>query len=31
MKVEVEPAGKGPTGKRRHPEFQRQVMDQLEQ
>ena len=28
--VAVEPAGKGPAGKRSAPEFQRQVMDQME-
>jgi hypothetical protein len=31
MQVDVEPAGKGPAGKRSAPEFQRQVMDQMEQ
>ena len=30
MQVDVEPAGKGPAGKRSAPEFQRQVMDQME-
>jgi hypothetical protein len=30
MQVDVEPAGKGPTGRRSAPEFQRQVMDQME-
>jgi hypothetical protein len=28
--VTVEPAGKGPRGRRSAPEFQRQVMDQME-
>lgn len=31
LNVAVEPAGKGPAGKRSAPEFQRQVMDQMEQ
>jgi hypothetical protein len=30
MKVDAEPAGKGPAGRRSAPEFQRQVMDQME-
>ena len=30
MQVDVEPAGKGPAGKRSAPEFQRQVMDQMD-
>ena len=30
MQADVEPAGKGPAGKRSAPEFQRQVMDQME-
>jgi hypothetical protein len=30
MQAAVEPAGKGPAGKRSAPEFQRQVMDQME-
>ena len=30
MRAEVEPAGKGPAGRRSAPEFQRQVMDQME-
>ena len=30
MQVDVEPAGKGPAGRRSAPEFQRQVMDQME-
>jgi hypothetical protein len=30
IEVAVEPAGKGPAGKRSAPEFQRQVMDQME-
>jgi hypothetical protein len=30
MQVDVEPAGKGPVGKRYAPEFQRQVMDAME-
>src|SRR5260370_9960365 len=30
MRADVEPAGKGPAGKRSAPEFQRQVMDQME-
>ena len=30
MQAEVEPAGKGPAGRRSAPEFQRQVMDQME-
>jgi hypothetical protein len=30
MHADVEPAGKGPAGKRSAPEFQRQVMDQME-
>ncbi len=30
MQVDVEPAGKGPAGKRSAAEFQRQVMDQME-
>jgi len=29
-RVDVEPAGKGPAGRRSAPEFQRQVMDQME-
>ena len=31
MKVDVEPAGKGRAGRRSAPEFQRQVVDQMEQ
>lgn len=30
MQVDVEPAGKGPAGRWSAPEFQRQVMDQME-
>ena len=30
MRAEVEPAGKGPAGRGSAPEFQRQVMDQME-
>jgi len=30
MRADVEPAGKGPAGRRSAPEFQRQVMDQME-
>ncbi len=30
QQVDVEPAGKGPAGRRSAPEFQRQVMDQME-
>jgi hypothetical protein len=30
MRVDVEPAGKGPTGRRSAPELQRQVMDEME-
>jgi hypothetical protein len=30
MQVDGEPAGKGPAGKRSAPEFQRQVMDEME-
>jgi len=30
IEAEVEPAGKGPSGKRSAPEFQRQVIDQME-
>jgi hypothetical protein len=30
MQVDVEPAGKGPAGRRSAPEFQRQVMDEME-
>lgn len=30
IEAEVDPAGKGPAGKRTAPEFQRQVMDQME-
>lgn len=30
MQADVEPAGKGPAGKRPAPEFQRQVMDQMD-
>jgi hypothetical protein len=30
MQVNVEPARKGPAGRRSAPEFQRQVMDQME-
>ena len=30
IQVDVEPAGKGPAGRRSAPEFQRQVMDQME-
>jgi hypothetical protein len=30
MRVDVEPAGKGPAGRRSAPEFQRRVMDEME-
>jgi hypothetical protein len=30
VRLDVEPAGKGPAGRRSAPEFQRQVMDQME-
>jgi len=30
MRADIEPAGKGPAGRRSAPEFQRQVMDQME-
>src|SRR5580704_11650779 len=30
MQVDVEPAGKGPAGRRSAPEFQRRVMDEME-